>query len=60
MDPNATLDLLRDELERGELECAAELFDALDTWLKRGGFLPSDWQAGQDAAKDATRAAMKH
>jgi hypothetical protein len=44
MDPNETLQQLRDEFEGGEFECAAELFEALDTWLCRGGFLPEAWQ----------------
>lgn len=47
MDPNATLDDLRDVLHNDPAyadSSATELFDALDEWLKRGGFLPRDWQ----------------
>lgn len=49
MDPNATLAILRvlvssaldsDSDDAREL---AEHADALDAWLSRGGFLPSDW-----------------
>jgi hypothetical protein len=47
MDPNETLCLLRQELKHGELECAAELFEALDTWLTKGGFLPVVWQVNR-------------
>lgn len=53
MDPNACLMELR-ELTRmvndGEafaernLERIAELVEALDGWLSRGGFLPTVWQ----------------
>ena len=56
MDPNATLALLRDAAalvlhladtdDNGVLEPVvemAELVDALDTWLTRGGFLPDAW-----------------
>ena len=55
MDPNATLSRLR-ELS-AEITKAfhagdnatdmgaemADLFDALDQWITRGGFLPTDW-----------------
>jgi hypothetical protein len=57
MDPNATLDALRDAMEamRSMLDdgyapdkddaCEAFLkFEALDEWLTKGGFLPTDWQ----------------
>lgn len=54
MDPNATLEALRelvrqwheaDDLpEDFDATRALELFDALDTWLKRGGFLPTSWE----------------
>lgn len=55
MDPNATLDVLR-ELVRQAWESdlqgeptdrirdeMAEYFDALDAWLTGGGFLPAEW-----------------
>lgn len=53
MDPNANL-----EEQRGIIACIqagmytaddvsrlADLAEALDEWLKRGGFLPRDWRA---------------
>lgn len=51
MDPNETLDQLRritlDGLHGGEMDAEhmANLFDALDEWMTRGGFLPTAWSA---------------
>jgi hypothetical protein len=52
MDPNETLMQLRAwaagvlESPQGDREHdAAELFDALDNWIAKGGFLPTDWRA---------------
>lgn len=53
MDPNETLRLIRAtiaEMRDGELpsmhaaDVLAELFEALDGWLIKGGFLPREWQ----------------
>lgn len=54
MDPNATLETLRQlcaDVENGITtdpeQLVGEFFDAvtaLDEWLARGGFLPSDWE----------------
>lgn len=49
MDPNETLAALRrwkDHLFVGEHseDHAKELFEALDEWLSKGGFLPRDWR----------------
>jgi hypothetical protein len=52
MDPNATLTklrdyavivLLNDDIESTEAVEIAEAIEALDGWLSKGGFLPSDW-----------------
>lgn len=54
MDPDETLRQIREALDRGHeahsqeeravaFAQAAGLFEALDGWLCRGGFLPSDW-----------------
>ncbi|AGT12989.1 hypothetical protein KAYACHO_85 [Mycobacterium phage KayaCho] len=52
MDPNATLNELRalcarvsadQRLSQADVERGAELFTALDEWLCRDGFLPTDW-----------------
>lgn len=52
MDPNATLDELRalcarvragSRLSQTDVERGAELFDALDGFIVRGGFLPEAW-----------------
>ena len=45
MDPNATLRAIRVHLAAEEPEpgSLAELVEALDEWITRGGFLPSDW-----------------
>lgn len=40
MDPNEALKALRANPSR-------ETFDALDTWLTNGGFLPTSWQSKQ-------------
>jgi len=65
MDPNAALKRCRKaamriladgrQLSPDEEETAlAEAFVALDGWLRRGGFLPRDWQRPPDAvAKEA-------
>lgn len=54
MDPNANLEemrrlagkLLADEFEidSADAERLAELVQALDAWISKGGFLPRDWQ----------------
>lgn len=57
MDPDETLKRLRVKVTQAhESNCmdlreaytlameAAELFDALDSWISKGGFLPSDWK----------------
>lgn len=50
MDPNATLAQLREginaldkRVDRYVLDRAVEMFQALDEWLSKGGFLPDDW-----------------
>jgi hypothetical protein len=42
MDPNATIRLLNEAVEDRDLATAAELIDALVTWLGNGGFDP-EW-----------------
>jgi len=50
MDPNAALKEIREILvyssttDMSDLQRAAEVFEALDNWLCRGGFLPDDWK----------------
>lgn len=52
MDPNAALARLRElsvEINKdgGDYDLIAEMstvFDGLDQWLSRGGFLPTAWQ----------------
>lgn len=51
MDPDITLDQLREAMsiladsDHPLDREAAELFGALDDWIMRGGFLPTDWLA---------------
>lgn len=56
MDPNETLSLIRArvaDIEEGAEDISreeavselVELVTALDGWMSRGGFLPSDWNA---------------
>jgi hypothetical protein len=57
MDPDVTLTRMLElagGIERGDLwpdEAAelAELIQALDQWIRRGGFLPAPWQASRNA-----------
>lgn len=57
MDPNETLTKLREikrriqanvdtgtPLSPADAPDMADLFEALDDWLSKGGFLPADWQ----------------
>jgi len=46
MDPNMALRELRLELsaEDPDIERVRDLVAALDSWLTRGGFLPSEWE----------------
>lgn len=53
MDPDANLNeqrrvvarILADErVSEGDFYRLAELVEALDQWLQKGGFLPKDWQ----------------
>lgn len=55
MDPNETLRQLRDVLGFGAhvinfdeakrvIDAVSENFEALDEWLSKGGFLPTDWE----------------
>lgn len=43
MDPTQCLRDLREAVDRGDCETAAERFRDLDEWLSRGGFLPGQW-----------------
>lgn len=63
MDPNATLEEMRrvadgfadgdfeaeggDTLKVAKGERLAELVQALDDWMTKGGFAPKDWQKGR-------------
>lgn len=44
MDPNAALAEMREAYAAENYERCAELADALDTWISRGGFLPRAWE----------------
>jgi len=54
MDPNATLDSIRELFARADTETfdladgqtLADLVGALDDWLTKGGFLPDAWERG--------------
>ncbi len=53
MDPNATLARLREisqwwnegDADASDLETAVELFETLDEWLSKGGYVPNDWKS---------------
>lgn len=57
MDPNEALAQLRNAFADSDYLTAEELFNALDEWLTKGGFLPDPWRV---AAQDAARVAAKH
>ncbi len=40
MDPDLALQSFLAALQEGDDDCAREYFDALDTWLRSGGFAP--------------------
>lgn len=42
MDPNVTLSRLRELADNNDVEWA-NLFESLDDWLSKGGFLPEAW-----------------
>src|SRR5438309_721184 len=50
MDPNETLKRLLEEARQGirfarpDAMTIAELVEALDGWIRKGGFLPTDWE----------------
>lgn len=50
MDPNTTLEELRElarewfDSDNDHAAQASDLFNALDGWLSRGGFLPKAWE----------------
>lgn len=48
MDPNATLAQIRHMVKEGsfceDFAEIAELIEALDEWLSKGGYLPAEWQ----------------
>jgi len=52
MDPNENLKMIRSRVgrlnsgnpDRNDGEELAELVEALDEWLSKGGFLPVDWE----------------
>lgn len=58
MDPNETLHEIREKVAEALAESGnkradlvdelAELVDALDGWLTKGGFLPHAWTEGRD------------
>jgi hypothetical protein len=45
MDPNAALLAIREACNSNDFRTAAEVFEGLDMWLTRGGFLPSSWES---------------
>lgn len=43
MDIDDTLYGLREALEDGDIERARDLFDGMDSWFIKSGYLPEDW-----------------
>ncbi len=44
MDPNATLELIAQYLDSGELDSACEACEDLREWIHKGGFEPDFWK----------------
>jgi hypothetical protein len=44
MDPDETWRQLKEAINEGDFDRADELFDALDDWLVKGGFVPTAWR----------------
>lgn len=42
MDPNETLRLIREALDRGDIDTAVQLAVSLGRWVDSGGFEPAD------------------
>lgn len=53
MDPNVTLNRLRELADDNDVEWA-NLFESLDDWLSKGGFLPSEWIRPEDSSENPT------
>ncbi len=51
MDPNQTIEDLRDAIYDEDLERIEELFEGLDDWLRSGGSPPDEWTPRSDAVK---------
>lgn len=52
MDPNETLRELREAIRRGDdMLTIAELWEALDEWLSKGGFFPAKWMTHDTARR---------
>lgn len=45
MDPNATLEVAREALEKEDFEEAASALVSLARWIERGGFAPTNYRA---------------
>lgn len=66
MDPNETLRLLRERLDRfaagnathDDYEAIADYAMALDEWLSRGGFPPAPWDRAWQAQRIASERAL--
>ncbi len=69
MDPNETLKQLRmmvqrafaitEEGELPDLQDLCEMFDSLDGWISKGGFLPIAWIPGRIACTNGMRPAQE-
>lgn len=58
MDPNEILRRLRelcalDNCDLFAMDEIADLFEALDGWITKGGFLPTEWERADQAEKAA-------
>jgi hypothetical protein len=60
MDPDTALREMRQRAsdiltftKDSDARLLAESFEALDSWLAKGGFLPQDWKTNDRARRDA-------
>lgn len=55
MDPNETLRLAREAMQRGDNEMVAYYLRTLDEWITNGGLLPAAWDPFKIALARAFR-----
>lgn len=55
MNPQATLNLIDDALDVGDLEAAQDAYEDLMDWLFKGGYHPNGYEVTMHRLNDALR-----